>query len=105
MSKGGWGNAFPRKLKAEASNFEANSQAETLTCQAQSAKVLDDESFEHDTQATTGSTTGDWFLMFCSKDKRLACGEETLAKWDELSGSLRGRASVAYIDITTARET
>ena len=43
--------------------------------------------------------------MFCSKDKKLACGEETLAKWDELSGSLRGRASVAYIDITTARET
>ena len=42
--------------------------------------------------------------MFCSKDKKLACGEETLAKWDELSGSLRGRASVAYIDITTARE-
>ena len=28
-----------------------------------------------------------------------------MAKWDDLSGSLRGRASVAYIDITTARET
>ena len=28
-----------------------------------------------------------------------------MAAWDELSGSLRGRASVAYIDITTARET
>ena len=35
----------------------------------------------------------------------MACGEETLAKWDELSGSLRGRASVALIEIKDARET
>jgi len=25
---------------------------------------LDDENFEHDTQASTGSTTGDWFVVF-----------------------------------------
>ena len=25
---------------------------------------LDDKSFEHDTQASTGSTTGDWFVAF-----------------------------------------
>ena len=24
---------------------------------------LDDKSFEHDTQASTGSTTGDWFIL------------------------------------------
>jgi hypothetical protein len=31
-----------------------------------SAKVIDlnDENFEHDTQATTGSTTGDWLVAF-----------------------------------------
>lgn len=26
-------------------------------------RVLDDKSFEHDTQASTGSTTGDWFIL------------------------------------------
>jgi hypothetical protein len=24
---------------------------------------LDDSNFEHDTQASTGATTGDWFVM------------------------------------------
>ena len=31
---------------------------------ASSVKILTDENFEHDTQATTGATTGDWFVMF-----------------------------------------
>ncbi|CAF4314833.1 unnamed protein product, partial [Adineta steineri] len=26
--------------------------------------TLDDKTFEHDTQASTGSTTGDWFILF-----------------------------------------
>ena len=26
--------------------------------------VLTDENFEHDTQATTGSTTGSWLILF-----------------------------------------
>ena len=26
-------------------------------------RTLDDKSFEHDTQASTGSTTGDWFIL------------------------------------------
>lgn len=26
--------------------------------------VLTDASFEHDTQASTGATTGDWFVLF-----------------------------------------
>lgn len=25
--------------------------------------TLDDQSFEHDTQASTGATTGDWFVL------------------------------------------
>ena len=37
----------------------------------QSAKLLNDTNFEHDTQATTGSTTGDWILMFCSDEKAI----------------------------------
>jgi hypothetical protein len=27
-------------------------------------KILTDQNFEHDTQATTGATTGDWFVLF-----------------------------------------
>ena len=26
---------------------------------------LTDDNFEHDTQATSGSTTGDWLILFC----------------------------------------
>ena len=32
-------------------------------------KLLTDENFEHDTQATTGSTTGDWLLLFCDEQR------------------------------------
>ena len=29
------------------------------------AIVLTDETFENDTQAASGSTTGDWLVLFC----------------------------------------
>jgi hypothetical protein len=32
--------------------------------EASSMKILTDKNFEHDTQATTGATTGDWFVLF-----------------------------------------
>ena len=72
---------------------------------AQYAKNLTDDNFEHDTQATTGSTTGDWFLLFCGSDKTLACGQNVRDKWNELYGILRGRATVAFIELEHARET
>ena len=31
---------------------------------------LHDENFEHETQCTTGATTGDWFVRFCPGDRR-----------------------------------
>ena len=43
--------------------------------------------------------------MFCNDDKTIQCSDEVKAKWDELAGVLRGRASVAYIDIKDARDT
>ena len=66
------------------------------------AKVLNDKNFEHDTQATTGSTTGDWFLLFCDS---AVCGQQELDTWDELYGRLRGKATVAYIDVDNSPET
>lgn len=32
-------------------------------------QTLDDKTFEHDTQAATGSTTGDWFILLYAKTK------------------------------------
>ena len=77
-----------------------------ITLTNQQAKKLTDENFEHDTQATTGSTTGDWFLLFCSPKKVKQCSQEgVLDVWDELYGRLAGRASVAYLDIEQSRVT
>ena len=38
--------------------------------------ILTDATFEHDTQASTGATTGDWFVLFHSTD----CGTKTLVE-------------------------
>ncbi|CDW75357.1 UNKNOWN [Stylonychia lemnae] len=61
------------------------------------SKELNDKTFEHDTQATTGSTTGDWFVNFCSKKNKRCREIEPL--WDELAEKLFGRLSVAHVDL------
>ena len=66
------------------------------------AKVLTDSNFEHDTQATSGHTTGDWFLMFCDKE---SCNQGHLDTWDDLYGRLRGKATVAYVDLDQSPKT
>ncbi|XP_068743689.1 thioredoxin domain-containing protein-like [Montipora capricornis] len=53
-----------------------------------SVKILNDESFEHLTQASTGATTGDWFIVFSFTDKDPECAEckqadEAIAKAQE----------------------
>ena len=62
------------------------------------AYQLTDENFEHDTQATTGSTTGDWLILFCEYERFKRCNEYQ-PFWDELTGLLRGKTSVAYVDV------
>jgi len=60
--------------------------------------VLTDDNFEHHTQASTGSTTGNWFVEFyapwCGHCKNME------GEWEELAHELKGELSVAKIDST-----
>ncbi|XP_030032858.2 LOW QUALITY PROTEIN: thioredoxin domain-containing protein [Manduca sexta] len=64
--------------------------------QSPAVKELNDKIFEHITQAATGATTGDWFVMFygasCVECQRLH------AVWESVGATLRGRINVARID-------
>eukprot|EP01135_Chromosphaera_perkinsii_P008436 Nk52_evm4s1360 gene=Nk52_evmTU4s1360 len=62
------------------------------------ARLLDDSNFEHQTQASTGATTGDWFVLLyadgCPHSRKL------LPVMEELAFVLRGQMSVAVVDIS-----
>ena len=62
-------------------------------------KELNDKNFEHDTQATTGGTTGDWFVRFCEKTAECNSKDKSFTKWEELAERLNRRVSVAYVDL------
>ncbi|OON15873.1 hypothetical protein X801_08320, partial [Opisthorchis viverrini] len=65
----------------------------------QSAR-LDDANFEHDTQASTGGTTGDWLIVFD------AMTEASLHIYDGLSLSLRARGvSLGIVDPVRSKST
>lgn len=62
-------------------------------------KELDDSNFEHLTQASTGSTTGDWLIQFydqqCIDCNRLA------ATWETVGAKLKMRLNVAKVNRAT----
>ncbi|XP_017885619.1 uncharacterized protein LOC108628298 [Ceratina calcarata] len=69
-------------------------------------KELTDETFEHLTQASTGATTGDWFVMFYSTDC-VDCAR-MFARWETVGARLKQRLNVARVNkqttgISTAR--
>ncbi|XP_047525908.1 thioredoxin domain-containing protein [Pieris napi] len=68
--------------------------------QSPSVKELTDKIFEHLTQAATGATTGDWFVMFygasCVECQRLH------AVWEGVGATLHGRVNVARMDSNLA---
>lgn len=68
--------------------------------QSPAVKELTDKIFEHITQAATGATTGDWFVMFygasCVECQRLH------AVWESVGATLRGRINVARMDASLA---
>jgi len=59
-------------------------------------KELTDDTFEHLTQAATGATTGDWFVMFytteCVDCQRLQ------ARWEAVGAQLKTRLNVARVN-------
>ncbi|KAF4658863.1 hypothetical protein FOL47_007800 [Perkinsus chesapeaki] len=65
-------------------------------------RILTDESFEHDTQASTGSTTGPWFVMFYAP----WCGhcQKLLPTWEDLADEMFGQVNVAAVDVTANTE-
>jgi protein disulfide-isomerase-like protein len=61
-------------------------------------RVLTDDNFEHDTQASTGGTTGPWLVEFyapwCGHCQKLA------PVWEQLAIDLNGQINVAKLDCT-----
>ena len=64
---------------------------------AKAPKVLTDENFEHETQSITGSTTGDWLILFY--DTRFKLCSEIQPMWEELTGVLFGKINVAHVNV------
>ncbi|XP_050087193.1 thioredoxin domain-containing protein [Anopheles aquasalis] len=60
-------------------------------------KELSDETFEHLTQASSGATTGDWFIMFYT-GKCVDCQRLT-AVWEAVAADLKTRMNVARVDM------
>lgn len=59
-------------------------------------KELDDTTFEHLTQASTGSTTGDWLIQFYD-NKCVDCNRLT-ATWEAVGAKLKTRMNVAKVN-------
>lgn len=65
--------------------------------------TLEDSNFEHETQAATGATTGDWLVLFVS-DQCALC-PTALAEAEKASALLSGRAVVAVVHAATGPAT
>ncbi|XP_067006132.1 thioredoxin domain-containing protein [Anabrus simplex] len=62
-------------------------------------RELSDDNFEHLTQASSGATTGDWFIMFYSTDC-VEC-QRLQATWEAVGAKLKTRMNVARINKQT----
>lgn len=60
-------------------------------------KTLDDNSFEHLTQAATGATTGNWLVVFYTN--KCANADYATAVLEGLSSKIKGVTNVAKVDI------
>ena len=64
----------------------------------QEAVILTDDNFEDLTNASASTNTGDWLILFCEVQRFQKC-RDMVPFWDELSGVLFGKTSVAYVDV------
>lgn len=62
-------------------------------------KELDDSNFEHLTQASTGSTTGDWLILFY--DSQCVDCNRLSATWETVGAKLKTRLNVARVNRAT----
>ena len=77
-----------------------------LACRA--VVELNEQNFEHLTQAATGATSGDWLVLFC-KDSVSRCAKVT-ANWQKVAVTLAAsreakgmpRINVAQVDTSTS---
>nr|CAG4634862.1 EOG090X0856 [Alona affinis] len=58
---------------------------------------LNDDSFEHLTQAASGATTGDWFVMFYRDDCEVCM--RFRSKWEYIGSQLKGRINLAQVNV------
>jgi len=70
----------------------------------ENSEVIDltSKTFEHLTQAATGHTTGDWFVMFYAP----WCGhcKELIPTWENVAIELKGDVNVAKVDVPANRD-
>lgn len=59
-------------------------------------RELNDNTFEHLTQASTGATTGDWLVMFYT-DSCVDC-QRLQARWEAVGAKLKTRMNVARVN-------
>ncbi|XP_050296804.1 thioredoxin domain-containing protein [Anthonomus grandis grandis] len=62
-------------------------------------KELNDDNFEHLTQAASGATTGDWFVQFYTTDC-VDC-QRLQARWEAVGAHLKSRMNVARVNRAT----
>lgn len=80
-------------VRAQAANTEGDIPSDSNS----NVVILNNDNFEHLTQASTGATTGDWFVKFyapwCKHCKDLA------PIWEEVANDLKGVVNVAKVDV------
>ncbi|XP_016977380.1 uncharacterized protein LOC108043272 isoform X2 [Drosophila rhopaloa] len=59
-------------------------------------KELSDDNFEHLTQASSGATTGDWFVFFYSAECTVC--QRLYAVWESVGGKLKRKLNIARMN-------